>query len=218
MILTEQKPFDRLLESLAGYSRVFLVGCGDCATACKTGGREELDAARKLLEAQGKQVLGAVVPESTCVAARLKQALAGHLPVLRQVEAVVVYACGLGVQCFRDNDRLGLKVVPGCDSLCVAVTDAGGVFTQKCSLCGQCGLAETAGMCPVTLCPKGMANGPCGGVDRGKCELDKTRDCVWVLIYRELAGQGKLEQLRQIRPPLDHGKTRKPLRREVIQP
>jgi len=33
MIITEQKPLDEIIESLAGKKKIFLVGCGDCATS-----------------------------------------------------------------------------------------------------------------------------------------------------------------------------------------
>jgi len=42
-------------------------------------------------------------------------------------------------------------------------------------------------------------NGPCGGQDKGKCEVDKTRDCAWILIYNELKKRGRLDLLREIK-------------------
>jgi hypothetical protein len=62
----------------------------------------------------------------------------------------------------------------------------------------------------MTLCPKGLLNGPCGGMDKGKCEVDKERDCAWVLIYRELEKQGRAHQLKAIQSPKDFKKTLKP--------
>ncbi|GAI50551.1 unnamed protein product, partial [marine sediment metagenome] len=35
----------------------------------------------------------------------------------------------------------------------------------------------------------------------GKCEVDKEKDCVWTLIYRELERQGRLDLMRQYYPP-----------------
>jgi len=43
-------------------------------------------------------------------------------------------------------------------------------------------------------CTKGFVNGPCGGFFDGKCEVNRTRDCVWVLIYERLKNSGKLEE------------------------
>jgi hypothetical protein len=75
---------------------------------------------------------------------------------------------------------------------------------QLCRLCGECLLARTGGICPVTLCPKGLTNGPCGGYEAGKCEVDRSRDCAWVLIYQRMRDLGQLEQFMAINPPRDH--------------
>jgi methylenetetrahydrofolate reductase (NADPH) len=39
-----------------------------------------------------------------------------------------------------------------------------------CQLCGNCRLPHTFFVCPET-CPKGLANGPCGGTDGNACEF-----------------------------------------------
>jgi len=121
-----------------------------------------------------------------------------------------VLACGLGVQSVIDNDRTGKAVLPACNTLFGAVVDSEGNFLEKCSLCGECVLGLTAGICPVTLCPKGLLNGPCGGMNQGKCEVDKDKDCAWVLIYKALEKRGKLDQMRKIQPPKDFKKNIKP--------
>jgi len=77
-------------------------------------------------------------------------------------------------------------------------------------MCAECVLNETAGICPVTLCAKGLLNGPCGGVNGGKCEVDSGKDCAWVLIYNELKKSKKLENYKKIREPKDFSKTLKP--------
>ncbi|MCX5694353.1 MAG: methylenetetrahydrofolate reductase C-terminal domain-containing protein [Candidatus Omnitrophica bacterium] len=210
MIISQQKPLKDLLSSLKGYNRIFLLGCGECATTCKSGGQPEVDKIQRELENAGKIITGACIPSAPCVAAKLKAELAKSLAVLRQSEAVLVLACGLGVQSFKDNDRLGLAVFPACDSLFGAVMDAQGNFFEKCSMCAECVLAETGGICPITLCPKSLLNGPCGGVNQGKCEVDNQKDCAWVLIYKELDTNRKLASLREIKKPKNFDKSTKP--------
>jgi ferredoxin len=210
MIITEQKPLAELLDSLKDYQKIFLVGCGECATTCKTGGEEELAKIKAQLEAEGKTVLGMCIPSAPCVASQIKTELAKNMKVLREAEAILVLACGLGTQSVKDNDRLGLEVFPGCNTLFGAVMDAEGNFYEKCSLCGECVLDITGGICPITLCPKGLLNGPCGGVDRGKCEVDKDKDCAWVLIYKELEKRKNLSEIKKILEPTDFKKTTKP--------
>lgn len=210
MIISQLKPLDELLSSLKEYKKIFLVGCGECATTCKTGGEEEVLKMRQDLEEEGKIITGSCIPSAPCVAAKLKTELAKNLKALRQSEAVLVLACGLGVQSFKDNDRLNLAVLPACDTLFGAVMDAQGNFFEKCSMCSECVLGQTAGICPVTLCPKGLLNGPCGGMNKGKCEVDNQRDCAWVLIYQELEKNKKLESLKEVRAPKDFKKLIRP--------
>jgi hypothetical protein len=53
-----------------------------------------------------------------------------------------------------------------------------------CRMCGQCVLSSTGMSCPMN-CPKGLRNGPCGGVrDDGNCEVKPGMRCVWVEAYR----------------------------------
>ncbi len=210
MIITELKPIQDVVDSLKGYSKIFLIGCGECATTCKTGGEPEILKIKQELEAQGKTVLGFCIPSAPCVSAKLKAELAKNIPALRQAEAVLVLACGLGVQSFKDNDRFGLAVFPACNTIFGAVMDAKGDFYEKCSLCAECVLHLTGGICPITLCAKGLLNGPCGGMNKGKCEVDKDQDCAWVLIYQELEKKNKLASLKEIRAPKDFKKSAKP--------
>ncbi|MDI6605529.1 MAG: methylenetetrahydrofolate reductase C-terminal domain-containing protein [Candidatus Omnitrophota bacterium] len=210
MIITQQKPFEEILEVLKEYKKIFLVGCGECAATAKTGGEPELAKMKTELEKEGKIVTGISMPEAPCLAAKLKSELAKQMRALRESEAVLVLACGLGVQSVKDNDRLSLTILPALNTLFGAVMDAKGDFYEKCSLCGECVLGITAGICPVTLCSKGLLNGPCGGVDKGKCEVDKDKDCAWVLIYKELDKKKKLANFKEIRPAKDFKKTLKP--------
>jgi len=210
MIITQQKPLPEILEGLKDYRKIFLVGCGECAATCKTGGEPEVLQMKEELQKQGKTVVGFCIPPAPCVASQIKMELAKNILALRQAEAVLVLACGLGAQSVKDNDRLGLAVLPACNTLFGAVMDAQGNFYEKCSMCAECVLAQTGGVCPITLCPKGLLNGPCGGVDKGKCEVDKDKDCAWVLIYKELEKKKKLVDFKKIRGPKDFKKTTKP--------
>jgi methylenetetrahydrofolate reductase (NADPH) len=53
-------------------------------------------------------------------------------------------------------------------------------------------------------CPKGIRNGPCGGVTpEKKCYIDETRNCVWYSIYKRALKTGREETLLEVLPPLD---------------
>jgi hypothetical protein len=213
VIISEPKPIAEIIDSLAKSHAVFIIGCGDCATSCKTGGEAEVAALTAQLAGKGKMVTGSCIPSASCVAAKLKTELAKNMAALRSSDAIVVLACGAGVQSVKENDRLGLTVLPGCNTMSGAILDGKGDLYERCSMCGECMLAFSGGICPATRCPKGLLNGPCGGMDKGKCELDAERDCAWVLIYREMEKRKELDVFRAIRKPRDHKKNSRPHQR-----
>jgi len=85
-----------------------------------------------------------------------------------------------------------------------------GHFEQKCSLCGDCILTETAGICPVTACSKGLLNGPCGGMDEGRCETDPETECAWAQIFARMQENGDILSLLNPSPPKNYSKIPKP--------
>lgn len=62
-----------------------------------------------------------------------------------------------------------------------------------CESCGVCRLAATQYVCPET-CPKGLANGPCGGTQGNRCEFGD-RECIHSAKYRRARDAGVLAQL-----------------------
>jgi hypothetical protein len=111
-----------------------------------------------------------------------------------------------------------LPVLPALDSLFLASVERVGRFFEGCSLCGECVLDSTGGICPHTECPKGLLNGPCGGVAHGMCEVNTECECAWVRIYKRLEKQGRLGALKKIAAPKDHSvgiRPRKVLLRET---
>ncbi|MDO8300288.1 methylenetetrahydrofolate reductase C-terminal domain-containing protein [Lacisediminimonas sp.] len=62
-----------------------------------------------------------------------------------------------------------------------------------CETCGMCRLEATQYVCPET-CPKGLANGPCGGTSENLCEF-RDRECIHSAKYRIAKDEGVLEQL-----------------------
>jgi hypothetical protein len=116
---------------------------------------------------------------------------------------VISMACGAGVQLAAELFPHRV-VVPALNTTFIGIAEKEGVWSEKCRACSNCLLAETGGICPITICPKGLVNGPCGGTNHGKCEVDKNKDCAWTLIYRRLEGQGRLEKIREIHPPKNY--------------
>lgn len=210
MIITKQKPLDEILRYIKTGEKVFLLGCGECSTTCKAGGEEEVLGIKKELEKRGITITGQAIPEAPCIAAKVRGEFAKHIKEIKEADSILVLACGLGAQSVKENDRFAKIVHIACDTLFMGAIDKEGAFKEKCSACGECVLELTGGICPITLCAKGILNGPCGGVNKGKCEVDKERDCAWVLIYNELKKQGNLDYFKKIQPPKDYSKANKP--------
>lgn len=215
MIITRQKELSEILKYLAGKNKIFIVGCGECSTTCKTGGEDEVRRMKEVLEKAGKAVTGMCVPDAPCIAAKVKLELARNRAAIEKSEAILVLACGLGIQSVKENLRIDKEVHVGCDTLFAGEVDSSGAFLERCGACGDCVLELTALICPVTRCSKSLLNGPCGGQDKGKCEVDKDKDCAWVLIYNELKKQGKLHLFKAIKPPKDHSTSIRPRSRTL---
>ena len=66
MIITQKKPIEELLAMLEGVTKVAIVDCGSCASACQTGGEPEIQAMKTLLEEHGMEVVGTVLPDECC--------------------------------------------------------------------------------------------------------------------------------------------------------
>jgi ferredoxin len=191
MIITKPRDWARIrgnLEEL-GAKRVFLMGCGECATVARTGGAAELLVAKSTLEAEGYEVTGLVVGAVACHSGGTRLEIRKHQAQIDAADAVVVLACGAGVQ--TAAEAIKKPVYPGLESVFLGNVVRHGVFEERCQMCGDCVLDKTAGICPVTTCPKGLLNGPCGGMWEGKCEILRDRECAHVRIKQRLAEQGR---------------------------
>ena len=105
-------------------------------------------------------------------------------------------------------DYVDLPVLPGLESVFLGNVIRHGVFEERCQMCGDCVLDMTAGICPVTTCPKGILNGPCGGMWQSKCEVLSDRDCAHIRIIQRLSHQ-KREVIASL-PPKDFSHKLKP--------
>jgi len=213
MIISRQKPREELLQALAGLHRVFIVGCGACATACKVFGEDEVFRLQESLAKDGIDTTGSVVIDEACHIMRAGRDLRHHHQAVGEADAVLVLACGSGIQSISDNTEK--RVVGGLDSLFLGNVRRFGQYEEKCSLCGECILNETAGICPVTTCAKGLLNGPCGGMEKGCCETDPDVACAWHLIYERLKRQGRPGVFGRTVAPKNWGKRQRPGRYNV---
>ncbi len=210
MIITRPRDYSRIRDNLESVraKKVFVVGCGECATQSETGGEPQVLDMKARLEASGYDVVGWTVVEIPCNTNVTKLALRKHAGSADEADAFVVLACGAGTQSVAEA-RPGKPVFPGLESAFLGNVVRHGVFDERCSMCGECVLDRTGGICPVTTCPKGLLNGPCGAMWQGRCDvLGDGRECVFVRIRERLEAQGRDEP--GTIAPKDHSRKRKP--------
>lgn len=205
--ITRQKPLDEIMESLDGHQQLFIFGCGTCVTLCRTGGVEEVQEMARELGQRGIFVTGSTVIPVACDEIS-REAVDLHAEEIAQAQAALIMTCAFGVQTL--SRRLSIPVIPAVDTLFIGKEKAVGLFEEICTQCGECVLGDTGGLCPVTNCHKGLVNGPCGGTNNGKCEIDPQKDCVWSLIYQRLSEQGRLDRMKRLQPPRNHQVSPKP--------
>jgi hypothetical protein len=206
MIVTVLKPLDEILDSISPYRKILIAGCDGCTQPPR--GMREVKTLKQLLELAGKLKgkefefkLTSVVKQ--CDTVLTKSAIK---PYVEDIDAVLSLACGAGPQTVADVFP-DLPVIPAQNSHFVGIDDReGSAIFDSCSSCGDCVLALTGAVCPITRCAKGLLNGACGGAREGKCEMDPERDCAWELIYKRLEKLGQLDRLKEYRPPRNYQK------------
>ena len=185
MIVSENKSMQEILGFLKKAQKVVIVGCNECAATCKSGGEEEVLKMKEALESEGKTVLGYTLLEPACNLLKSKKDLKSLKSEIKEADAILSLACGDGTQTIVKNLK-DKPVYPANNTLFIGEVKRVGEFEEACKACGECELGWTGGICPVTMCAKGLLNGACGGARDGKCEVDPENDCAWVLIYNRL--------------------------------
>jgi hypothetical protein len=204
MIVTTQKPLDEVLDFISPYASILIAGCDGCTQPPR--GLREAKTLSQLLELGGKLRNKTFIFKTTTVAKQCDNYLAASIlkPQVEGVEAVLSLACGVGVQTLAEIFP-ELPIFPAQNTHFMGAEQREAATLElRCDGCGDCLLAVTGGICPVARCSKGLLNGACGGSKLGKCELAPERDCAWNLIYERLKKQGKLELLKEFRPPRDY--------------
>ena len=199
--ITQQKPEEELDQLLEGLGRIFIIGCGTCVTLTQTGGGPEVAKMKEKLSQKGKMITGDVVVPVACDNLT-RDALDEYGGRIDQADVLLIMTCAFGVQTIAR--QMKKMVVPALDTLFIGKETSLGEFNEICTQCGTCILGETGGICPVTSCHKGLVNGPCGGTNNGKCEIDNDKECAWTLIYNRLNELNRLDSMRKLQKPRNH--------------
>jgi ferredoxin len=210
---TIQKPIDEITGYLKHGERVFVVGCGNCAAKCHSGGELETKEMAERLKQRSINVVGWACTASSVSLCKLsiakKMLNEEHKAETEQADSFLILACGQGIHTVMDATDGGI-VHAGCDTIFGGETINDNFITEYCSLCGECIVEHTGGLCPVTLCAKSLLNGPCGGAKDGKCEVDRNRDCGWQLIYDRLRALGRLSEMDKYVIPKNNSRWSRP--------
>ena len=216
MIVADKKPIDEIISEIETYKNVLILGCNECVTVCEAGGKKEVgilaSALRMHFLKEDKEVkIDEITLERQCDHEYLEEIRA----VIDGYDAVVSLACGVGVQFTAET--YPLPVYPGVNTCFLGATEKRGLWTERCQACGQCILASTGGICPVSRCAKRLFNGPCGGSTRGACEINKEVDCAWQLIIDRLKDLDRLDDYEQLSPIKDWSTDRAGGPRKVVR-
>ncbi|MFZ5570197.1 MAG: methylenetetrahydrofolate reductase C-terminal domain-containing protein [Thermodesulfobacteriota bacterium] len=198
MIVADKKPIEEIISEVKDYTKILILGCNECVTVCEAGGKKEVgvlaSALRMYFMNQGKSVtIDEITLERQCDHEYLEE-IRDRIDLY---EAVVSLACGVGVQ-FMAEKYQNTPVFPGVNTCFLGATEKRGLWTERCQACGQCILAFTGGICPISRCAKRIMNGPCGGSTKGKCEISKDIDCAWQLIVDRLKALGRIEDYEKL--------------------
>lgn len=217
MIIADKKPIEEIIEEVKDFEKILMVGCNECVTVCEAGGKKEVailsSALRMYFMNQGKDVkVDEITLERQCDHEYLEEIR----NIIDQYDAILSLACGVGVQ-FMAEKYLQTPVLPGVNTCFMGVTEERGVWSERCQGCGQCVLARTGGICPISRCAKRLLNGPCGGSTKGKCEIDSELDCAWQLIIERLKELDRFEDYEQLAPIKDWSTERAGGPRKVVR-
>ncbi len=210
MIIAERKPFAEIKEAVAPYEKILIVGCGTCVAVCLAGGEKEVGLLASQLKLaaglEGKRLeVGEITVERQCDLEFIRPLC----DFIADYDAIVSTACGAGVQFLGSLCHMK-PLFPALNTTFIGVNETVGFYTERCRACHNCYLGVTGGICPVTMCPKGLLNGPCGGGVQGKCEVNPARACAWCEIYEKLEREGRLEQIEKILPLHPHDRSTTP--------
>jgi hypothetical protein len=204
MIVAEQKPFEEIYAFVAAHSSVLIVGCGTCTTVSMSGGERQVATLASQLRIAARRHGHTVYVDEDTIERQCEQDFFRDIRTrASSVDAVISMACGAGVQLLSEQLET-TPVYPALNTRFIGIDNEVGTWEERCRMCGECILGETAGICPMTMCAKSLCNGPCGGAQDGMCEVDPERECAWIRIYRRLEQRGELPRMADIRPPHSH--------------
>jgi ferredoxin len=217
MIVAEQKPLAEIKEMLNGRQKVLVVGCGTCVTVCFAGGEKEVGILSSALRMATRLDGNGIAFDEVTVQRQCEweyiDPLAGRL---ENYDVILSLGCGIGVQTLAERFPSKL-VLPGLNTKFMGLPVEQGLWEERCQACGDCILDMTGGICPIARCSKQLLNGPCGGSQNGKCEINPETPCAWQLIWERMSALGQLDRLMEVQLPKNWSSSRDGGPRRIIR-
>lgn len=210
MVKGKIKPLQEIKSLIDPFDNILIVGCGGCVSVCLAGGQKETntlkaDLTRLCKQNKARKGIHTYTVERQCNV----QFLTELDEIVKGYDCLISMACGAGVQYLADR-FMQKPVFPAINTVAIGIDREIGIYEEKCRACGECVLAYTGGICPVTRCAKGLFNGPCGGTSHnGMCEvstfdgIDWKIPCAWYEIYERLKMQNRLDYIFKIHAPME---------------
>jgi len=222
MIVAKRKPLAEITANVKDVSKLLIVGCQTCVAVCLAGGEKEVAVLASVLRLALRDTNPTITITEACVERQCEEEFNAVLAdQIASHDAVLSMACGVGVQTLVEQFPDAI-VYPALNTSFMGRPEERGVWSERCAGCGNCVLDRFGGVCPIARCSKNLLNGPCGGSEKGRCEVDPENiPCAWQLIYDRLTRIGQLSRLSEIEPPKDwstsrHGGPRKIVREDMV--
>jgi electron transport complex protein RnfC len=162
MLITQVKSKEDILSLTLGKTVVIICeGCGEVFFPEK----ESAEVLREL--PADVTVLSIIVTDYVCNPGHLELQVQKQIDRIADAESILVFSCGVGVQTIAEKFTQ-IPVFSACDTYPLPGNQGVTPLEYDCSLCGECYLNATGGICPVTACSKGLVNGQCGGAKHGR--------------------------------------------------
>lgn len=218
MIIADQKPMREICKNVEGHRKILVAGCRSCAAICLAGGEKEVgilaESLRLYSDLNGRDwEVSEITVERQCE----KEWVREMRPNVEGRDVVISIACGVGAQVMQDLYP-DTRIVPGLNTSNMGAPEEQGIFLEKCGGCGDCVLHLTGGICPIARCAKSLMNGPCGGSQNGKCEVNPDTPCAWDQIHQSLKRLGRLDLMEQVIPPKNWIPSRSGGPRKIVRP
>lgn len=193
MLAVQVKPEEEISQKISSR-RLFIFECLGCQEVYFP--RENVE---KFIDNLREEIVGRASLDYLCNREFVREYIKGYSKQIKKTQAILIFSCGVGAQIVSSLLE-GKIVYTCCDTL--YLNGFQGLTAQEfdCNQCGECYLNYTGGICPIARCSKHLFNGPCGGSQDGKCEVDPSIPCAWQLIIDRLIKLGQLDRLEKIVP------------------